>query len=372
LPSVEPVLAVRIRNPEKAMAQQHITPEAYTILESGPSYSRHSEASMVSLNDGSLLLAWSRFAGHHDNAECHIAGMRSVDGGATWTEPSVMIYNDAGLNVMSPALRVLPDRSLGLVYSHRETLRTAHRIFRKSIDNGETWSDPVFITREGYKTGAHDRLTVLSSGRIIAPLHVAEDWDAHYLYVCCALSDDRGQTWCLSKPLMLPQVDVAESGANEPDVVERSDGSLLMVMRTAMGTVFRADSHDGGKSWEKLQSLEVVAPLSPSIIRRIPDSNDLLLIWNWTYDAADPFCGKRRRLSCAVSRDGGKTWPLKLRRVLEGAGPDSDTYAYPSCTFHNGQALLTYYHMKAQTEFNFDCARSLRLMRIPIDWLYGG
>jgi hypothetical protein len=54
--------------------------------------------------------------------------------------------------------------------------------------------------------------------------------------------------------------------------------------------------------------------------------------------------------------------------VLE---PDTyDCFAYPSCTFHQDHALLTYYHMKSDVAFNFDGSRSLKFARIPIAWFY--
>jgi sialidase-1 len=346
------------------------TPTSKIILQADETFSRHSEASMVELKDGSLFLAWSKFAGNHDNSKSHIACTRSTDGAHTWSDERPLIENTAGLNVMSPAIRRLKDGSLGLVYNYRNSVSQACRQFCRSLDEGQTWSTPVRIAVGAYKTGGHDRLTVLSSGRIIAPLHCTDDWDTHYLYLQVAWSDDLGQTWQLSEPLTLPKTDKAESGAQEPDVVERADGSLLMVMRTAMGTIYRAESFDQGETWINLRSLEVTAPVAPCIIRRIPGTDDLLLVWNWIYDPQDPMGGKRRRLTCAISRDGGETWPTESRHILEGSDPDSDFFSYPGCTFYEHQFILTYYHMRSDVNFNFDGARSLKIMYIPIEWMY--
>ena len=323
---------------------------------------------MLALSDGRLLLAWSKFDGNHDNSTARIACALSSDGGRTWEDERPLIENTAGLNVMSPALRSLSDGSIGLVFSFRRSITQATRRFQRSTDEGGSWSDPVDITRDGYRTGGHDRLTVLATGRILAPLHCTDEWNSHYLYVQVARSDDLGQTWRLSGKVELPAVASAESGCIEPDIVERADGSLLMILRTAMGTIFRAESRDAGETWVNLRSMEVTAPIAPAIIRRIPGTDNLLLVWNWVFDPSDPMNGRRRRLSCAVSRDGGDSWPVAHRKVLE---PDPhDCFAYPSCTFHDGYALLTYYHMHADVAFNFDGPRSLKLMRIPAAWLY--
>ena len=343
-------------------------PSSIVILPADKVFTRHSEASIVELKDQTLLMAWSKFFGNHDNSKSHIAARISEDGGHSWTNERILVPNDAGLNVMSPGLRRLGDGSLGLIYSFRESKKKARRLFRRSFDDGKTWTPSINITEDGYQTGAHDRLTVLSTGRIIAPLHCTQDWDEHYLYIKVARSDDLGRTWKLSDSVTLPKLDVAESGAQEPDVVERTDGSLLMIMRTATGSIYRAESFDQGVHWIKLKSTDIIAPIAPSIIRRIPNSEDLMLIWNWVYDPTDPMLGRRKQLACAISKDGGDSWPMEYRKILEQG--DEDCFSYPSCTFYKSQALLTYYVMEEGVEFNFDGPRSLKLMRFPISWLY--
>ena len=206
---------------------------------------------------------------------------------------------------------------------------------------------------------------MLRPGRLIAPIHVTDDWHSHYLYTRITWSDDCGAHWQLSQPLELPRVaSSGESGAWEADAVERGDGSLLLIMRTAMGTIFRAESHDGGETWLGLRSMEVVAPVAPSIIRRLPDSDALLLIWNWHYDWREPMGGIRSPLACAISTDGGASWLPRRRKIIED--DPRFTYAYPSCLFVGETALITYYVSAAADPYG---ARSLKLTRIPIDWL---
>lgn len=352
------------------------------------SHPRHSEASAVSLNDGRILLAWSRFASlnrnsgdaqtardpsglpgtalESDNAYAEIACLTSADGGDTWDEMRVMIANDAGLNVMSPSLARLADGGLGLVYSQRHSTARASRIFRRSDDEGRTWSAPVPITHEGYMTGCNDRLRALGSGRLVTPLHCTDDWRSHYLYTRVAWSDDHGQRWQIGPPLTLPRVEGSgESGCWEGDIAERGDGSLLLVMRTAMGTLFRAESHDRGETWRDLRSLEVVAPVAPGIIRRIPGTDHLLLIWNWHYDWREPMGGVRRPLAAAISTDGGASWPAARRTILED--DPRFTYSYPACLFIGDHVLVTYYVSAADDPFG---SRSLKALRVPLRRLY--
>jgi hypothetical protein len=172
-------------------------------------------------------------------------------------------------------------------------------------------------------------------------------------------------SWTLSAPIRLPRVEGSgESGAWEGDLTERADGSVLLVLRTAMGTLFRAESHDGGETWLRLRSLEVISPVAPGIVRRVPGTDRLMLVWNWHYDVNEPMAGVRRPLACAVSTDGGDSWPLHHRRIIED-DPDY-TYAYPSCAFINDEAWITYYVSSTRDPFG---ARSLKLTRLPIQSL---
>jgi sialidase-1 len=366
-------------------------PTGHILLPATPEHPRHSEASAVRLASGDILLAWSKFSGRGDNAGASIAaltyssreqetraflegdnaraaiagGQLGADGG--WRDERVLVANEAGLNVMSPALARLADGALGLLYSFRESTTAASRVFRRSEDEGRTWSAPVRLPqREPYQTGCHDRLAVLSGGRLVAPLHCTHDWHAHHLQVRVAWSDDHGRSWQLGEPLALPKVaDSGESGCIEPDVAERANGSLLMAIRTAMGTIFRAESHDGGESWGGLRSMEVVAPVAPALLRRIPGTGDLLLIWNWRYDWQERLGGVRRPLACAVSGDGGDSWPLARRKILED--DPAATYAYPSCLFLDDEALITY-HVTPSNDPGGQ--RSLKLLRLPLAWLH--
>ena len=358
-------------------------PHGRILLEPNELYLRHSEASLIQLANGNLLLAWSRFmrgisslprdaqAGlpqfiQSDNNRGHIAGMLSSDNGLTWHDEHIIAASATGLNVMSPALIRLANGELGLVDRFRESTANASRMFCHSTDEGQTWSAPTRITPDGYITGCHDRLNVLASGRILVPLHSTADWHSHYLHIRFAWSDNHGYTWQLGEPITLPHVsDSGESGCNEPGVVQLADGSLLMICRTAMGTIFRAESDDDGETWHDLRSLEVVAPVAPSLLRRIPNTHDLLLIWNWHYNWQESLGGLRRPLACAISTDGGKSFPWSRRKILEDDA--ALTFAYPSCTFVGDDAIVTYYVAVPDDALG---RRSLKITHIPIAWLY--
>jgi hypothetical protein len=334
---------------------------------------RNSEASVLELRDGALLMTWSAFRGPGDNDASTVDAMLSHDGGETWGERRTLVENDAGINVMSPALRHLADGSIGLAYSHRDARDDASKRFVRSADGGRTWSEPVTLPQaEPYQTSCHDRMVVLPGGRIVIPLHCSRGFDTHFLVVRTAWSDDGGRTWRLSEPVSLPGAarpgEAPRGGCGEPDIVERADGTLLMVLRTMLGTIFRAESHDGGETWTGLRSMEVVAPFAPSRVARIPGAADLLLLWNWSYDPATGN-GTRRPLACAVSTDGGDTWPWARRKALED--DPAATYHYPSCVFVGDRTFVTYQSTPTTPPgAPRGRVRELKTVWLPIPWLY--
>ena len=96
------------------------------------------------------------------------------------------------------------------------------------------------------------------------------------------------------------------------------------------------------------------------MVRRVPDSPDLLLIWNNHTE--------RTNLTSAISRDGGQTWG-NCRLIEEQEDwPVSRTHAFPSLAFMNGYAHMTYYerHANPQTGRMFH----LIYARRPVSWFY--
>ncbi len=348
------------------------------IAQANDEMPRRTEATLVGLKNGRVLAAYANHVGRSDNARSHIA-LRQIDNsghliGDEWI--GILPPGD-GLNAMSPALRRLPDGRLGMLYSFRLGTTKAMRHFVTSTDEGKTWSDPVVVGSGQYTTGCHDRFTILKSGRFIAPLHGSEDWEKHHLYTRVAISDDQGRSWNVSAPMELPFVGgfagigdpwkgiFYESGCYEPGVVQRPDGSLLMTMRTAMGTQFCSESFDEGTTWSTLRSLEVVSPQAPANLVKLPGTPALLLLWSSDYNAKLGTGGDRRCISCGLSIDGGKTWPHCWRRIL--ISDTKSSWDYPSVLFHNDELWMSIRYTAGARYL--EKPASTLLMRIPVAWL---
>jgi len=333
---------------------------------------RKSEASMITLHDNTVLLAYATHSGRSDNDPAPIVTrLLSPDGVPVTPERVTVQPPPGGMNSMSPALRRLPDGRIGMLFSYRMSVHDASRRFIASSDEGRTWSDAVVVASGGYKTGCHDRFTVHSSGRLLAPCHCTADWNGHHLHVEVARSDDLGKTWQMSAAIelptvrwMIPHAPGIESGCIEPCIVERPDGSLLMTMRTAMGTQFKSESDDRGETWSPPRSLEVISPLAPAHLSRLPGGDRLLLLWTPDFKADVNLMGERHTIMSCVSDDGGRSWPLERRKVLVHL--PTQNVDYPCLLYRGNEAWIG---LRVSTGVGIlQGHTSTCLIRTPLSW----
>jgi sialidase-1 len=331
-------------------------------------FPRYSEGSIIALRDGALLYAITAFAGGgEDHSGATIKGRLSYDGGRTWSAPRTLQENIGRQNVMSVTLRRLPASKdsrelppLGMFFLIKNGPTDLKVALRISRDEARTFGEPIIVTSgPGYHVMNNDRVTILSSGRIVCPVSWSADISKDWHFVCrCFLSDDGGQTWRMS----VDEVSQPKRGAMEPEVVELTGGRLMMIIRTQLGIIATSFSEDGGDHWSKPDKLSVKAPESPSTIRVIPATGDLLLVWNNVFAAGTDHGGLRRPLTAAISRDEGRTWenPRNLETDAE------EGYAYTSILFHKDRVALSYYVFDRETN-----QISSRFRTLPVRWFYG-
>ncbi len=316
----------------------------------GPNNPRNSEAAIVALKDGTLLLGWTEFyAGNGaDHGPARISGKRSSDGGRTWGEKYTLVENDGGCNVMEVNFLRLRDARIALFYCQKNSESEDCRVMmRVSGDEGRTFGEPRQLSESGKYTGlTNGRSIRLQSGRIL--LEAWENGDS-YAY----LSDDDGQTWRPSQRVK------PGDGSWEPACIELKDGRILMLMRTGLGGQYQSFSSDGGETWSSPEPSQLAGTAAPVSISRVPTTGHLLAIWNHNPPATGADNRNRNPLTAAVSRSEGQTW--ENFRNIEQA-PD-DAWAYPAVTWLNNQALVTY--------FNYTGGHSLQLKIIPAEWFYG-
>lgn len=374
-----------------------VSPEVYETIACPATWwcKRNTEASIIALSDGQLLLAYSQFYGppyrwdvDDDFWVSRISGKISKDLGRTWSSDFTIQENDAEVNTMSPSLMRLRSGEIAVFYMKNRSFvgNDGIRMYmRKSFDEGVSWETEDCVTSTPGMAAANDRALQLSSGRIVLPVSLVIEgrpdptgvtWPTR-IQATCIYSDDNGETWYKAEG----EVDAPKRGAMEPAVVELKDGRLLMVMRTQMGRVYQAYSDDQGGHWTKSEPMSLVAPESCPHVKRIPTTGDLLIVFNHGFQPEADHCGRRNPLSSAISKDEGGTWE-NIKNVEElpyGCWEDrkgnrrewSWSLSMPSITFVENKTVLSYWMgLHSPGALRIGCDYAIKVKVLDTEWFY--
>ena len=280
--------------------------EARFIFEEMPDRPSHHCASIAELPGGDLLATW--YAGTHEgHPDVAIVCSRLPAGEKEWTTPEVLVD--------------VPDKPGGntvIFHDGAETLFHFYDIIEgkgwseamlyldRSNDGGRTWEGArVFDERPGMMV--RHRPVRLSTGRLLLPAYDERPWEGF-----CYISDDDGETWRESGPM------VADGGCIQPAIIERGDGSLHALLRAAEGgRAWECDSLDGGETWSRCVRSDLRNPNSGADMIRLA-SGEVIACFNDSETARTP-------LALALSMDEGRTWTA--RHDLES---EDGKYSYPT------------------------------------------
>jgi sialidase-1 len=290
-----------------------------------------------------LAFCEGRKHGSGDSGAIDLLLKRSLDGGKSWQSTQV-VWSDGGNTCGNPCPVV--ERSTGTIWllmTHNLGSDTESQILdgkgkgtrtvwlTNSTDGGASWSKPHEITGAvkkpnwtWYATGPGVGIQ-MKTGRLVIPcdnyIAGSKVKQAHVIY-----SDDKGQTWRLGGTVG-PQ-------CNECQVVELSDGRLMLNMRSYRGTHRRllAYSKDGGESWSAtVEDETLVEPICQASIVGLPQAGRLLF--------SNPASTKRERMTVRFSNDDGKSW-LVARVLHEGPAAYSCLAVLPNgdvgCLYEGG------------------------------------
>jgi sialidase-1 len=331
-----------------------------------PETPRSDTASVTELADGRLMVVYHKYEARkksgHDDGFCRIWSKTSRDGGLTWAEPRMLVdVLPRDVNVMMPAITRLQNDELLLICQriHSPYGKESTMLLFRSIDDGATFVEeaPIWQRRSGFPIqGGASSLVELSSGRLLLPYH-AHGRPKAGLTAWCQLSDDQGKTWRRSSG----SIELPKRGAMEASVAEMEDGTLVMSLRTQLGGPYLSRSTDGGVTWSPAEFTGLEGGESCTCLRRLPGTNDLLLLWNNSkyIPRGHHHYGERTPLKAAVSRDQGKTW----HEVGTIADDPVAEYANVDCFFTSqGKSVITY--MFARPAWNRD---SIHLRAAVVD-----
>ena len=312
----------------------------------GPDNPRNSEGDFVVLKDGTILCVYTHYYGNSgdDHATACLMSRVSGDGGNTWTsEDKLELQNEGKLNVMSVTLRRLEDGRVLMFYLVKEDPSDCRPYMRVRNEDGTWGPRKCLIDEPSYNVVNNDRVIQLSSGRLLVPVgrhpfygKNAYDygWNAK---IFCVISDDGGQSWY-------------EGGAveptegtyyQEPGLCELADGRVLINIRTNGNAQFFAYSEDGGQTWGKPFKSCIDSPLSPTLIKRIPGSDELVAVGNPLLPIAD----YNDRATMTIERLSPDAEKILVRKTMDHperlVAPD---WQYPSiCFVDNDTALVAYF-----------------------------
>lgn len=309
--------------------------------------------------DGSLLMSFTRNG---------LEAVISDDQGRTWKDAHTLVPKPsppAAGNIVHPGFLRLAngDVLLSYIYStYPTTPYYGHNYYRRSSDEGKTWTDQYLLTPyPGYVIVHNDRIHTLSNGRILAiaefKAHMPSTED-HRGYVGMSFfSDDMGYSWQASKNT----VDMYPIEVQEGDSVELKDGRIMMFARSYSGYAAKAFSDDKGETWSKgelMNEFKMPSAGMPSV-RRIPGTGDLLFFWisESANDKDNPKISRRCALTTAISKDEGKTF-IHQRNIVRDP---QDDFGYQCIEFIGDDLAVIGYH----------CREGIRVARIGIDWFYG-
>ena len=286
--------------------------------------------SVIATRNGTLLaFCEGRKSGRGDSGDIDLILRRSEDQGRSWS-PTRVLFDEGADTIGNPCPVV--DQTTGEIWlaltrnrgddTEAEIVSGTSQGSRtvwmtRSADDGKSWATPREITTTTkaedwtwYATGPGVGIQ-LRSGRLVIPcdhmIRGTKEAGAHVIF-----SDDHGKTWTRGSRV--------GPGTNECQVVERTDGSLLLNMRNhPAGKVnFRklAISRDGGETWGTLTEDRTL--IEPACQAGLIGVQPGVLVFT------NPASSRRERLTVRWSRDDGRSWTRSL--VLH---PGPSAYSCP-------------------------------------------
>ena len=182
-----------------------------------------------------------------------------------------------------------------------------------------------YFRRLGWQT--KNKPVIVNDSRIVVPLY-----SDGFSFSLMAISDDCGNTWKFSEPLVGP-------GNIQPSIAERADGALVAYMRDNGPSPKRLHvsiSKDKGLTWNTVRDSELPNSGSGADIVTLRNGH-WILAYNDTEEG-------RHSLAVSISTDEGKTWnrTRHLEKDLRDRAAATRSH-YPSIIQGRDGALHTVY-----------------------------
>lgn len=232
-----------------------------------------------------------------------------------WTK-AVQVFNPAtdqtaegsANHCSNPVLFRYPDGRILLFFRVSGDLKTWRGMWRKSADEGKTWSKAQPLA-EGFVGPTKNKPQLLPDGSLLCGSSTEDQgWQVHFE----RLNPDG--IWTKSPPVN----DGRKTQGIEPALLFHGNNRWQAIGRSTkgQGRIFDLWSNDGAETWSEMNSLDLPNPGSSLDAITLKDGR-IVLVYNHSSDERTP-------LNVAISEDG-KNWKAVL--ILEVDGNES---TYPS------------------------------------------
>lgn len=250
---------------------------------------------------GRLWATWYAGKTPAEDKNNYVVIATSGDRGKTWSERFVIDPDGGGpVRAFDPELWMDPTGRLWAFWAqhirHKDTAGVWAMTCEEPEKEAGVWSRPLRLT-DGVMMC---KPVVLSSGEWVLPVSA---WSEKDQSARAVVSTDQGESWAVRGACNVP---VKDRNHDEHMIVERSDKSLWMLVRTRYG-IGESISRDRGKTWSALKSSSIQHPAARFYIGRLA-SGKLLLVKHGSIDKKTG----RSHLMAFLSEDDGKNWTKGL------------------------------------------------------------
>jgi len=294
------------------------------------------------LPSGEWIVVFMTGGGTEPELANHIRLCRSQDQGMIWGDPEVVLQYDNKACLLSEVI-VDGETVTVFVQTHGGRFENWENYVIRSSDACSTWTEPEPFAPFPRRTFVRN-LCVASWGEWLLPFQTYDtredaspspledgSWETPLNGIL--ISDDRGRSWETSD--RIPGRLCAEN-----NVVERRDGSLVMLIRAdGTGCLRRSESTNRGRTWSSPQPTDIPNPGSKFRLHRLSDRR-IVLVHNPNPATSHPNSKwsagcNRNPLALWVSDDDMRTWSYK-RTLTDFPG----MLAYPDGVVDEGEEYV--------------------------------
>jgi predicted neuraminidase len=280
-------------------------------------------STIVQTKTGNLIAAW--VGGSKERAR-DVTVWCSRKGEKGWSEPVEIadgIHDEKHERnpVWNPVLFEMPNGSLVLFYKEGASPDTWWGMYKRSFNNGTTWSEPHKLPTGIYGPIKNKPIELPSATILCGSSIESSGWLVH-------MERTRNlDEWTRTEPI---NSSLAYGGAIQPTLIPYADGRIQALCRTKHGKIFGTWSEDAGLHWSRMKETELPNPNSAIDAVMLKDGKALLV---YNHSQTD-----RSVLNVALTADG-KKWQAGM--LLENE-PGAE-FSYPAVIqTSDGRVHITY------------------------------